>query len=192
MASFSVPDDVAGPLGSVIIIFAFIASFTAHIIYQKIFRRAITPSETSYDGNYVHLIRLWSRIGMISFLCLLVVFFAVCGILLPLNTGTTVIDIIVSILLFLITISLGIFVCSINIKRLLKIHYCEKNSREATQFKQLPLWTKICYIIAIILFGVLYILASYVDLELLWILTRVLFAASLIYILSTLIKSKKK
>lgn len=194
MLSFSVPDDVAGPLGAMAIIFAFIASLTAHIIYQRNFRRAIAPSETPYDDKYVLHIRRWSRIGMTSFLCLLSVMFAFLFTLIPVINNITIIDIIVSILLFLITISFGIFICSFNIKRLLKIRYCEtkKRTREVTPFKQWPLWAKICYVIAIILFGALYILASYAEWTLLWILTRILFVAFYIYLLSEIIKSKKK
>ena len=187
----SLPDDVIGPLGSMGIIFTFVISVTAYIIYHINFKRTITPTETNYDPSFVRRLSFGTVISAIAVFSLLMLIIVGYLLITYLSSNFLIANIFLSASAFAFIISLGCCICFSNIERLLlpKLKLKVKN---APSFSQWPRWAKICYIIAVILFGVLYILASYAEWELLWILTRILYVASLVYLLSGIIKSKKK
>ncbi len=189
---FGIPDDVLGPLGSVCIDLAFIISVTAYLIYASNFRHSFVPTDATYTDKFIRLLRRWMQVCAITFGCLFVLMIVAVPLIHPVNSFLA--TIILSVCFFILIVLIGILICVANIKRLLKIRFYgkAKRSRKMIPFNQWPVWAKICYIVSVILFPILYILSSYADWGLLWILTRILYMALHIYIFAAIIESKKK
>lgn len=150
---WGVPDDVAGPLGSVSFIFAFIISITAFTIYLKNFKQAITPSEHKYSSRFIGVIKIGFLVTAIGWWVLLALMFFIYLLILSFSSNVIPANIFLSIAVFILIVFLGAFIFFANIKRLLKIKLSTKtNERKRIIFSELPLWAKICYIAANVLF----------------------------------------
>ena len=151
MASFATEDEVIGPIGSVGIIITFIISVTGYIIHRGNFKHTITSDLSVCDEHYISLIRKCIAISVCSLICLFVILIVACILIYPIFAYETVMEIITSCIFVLMTVSIGIFVCCQSLKRLHKIKIVRQR-RKILPFKQWPLWSKICYISALILF----------------------------------------
>lgn len=155
---FQLPDDVVGPLGAVGFIFAWIVSTTAFVIYRKNFYNTITPSETEYAPRSINIIKKGLWISGTLWYCTLVLLLSTLFLILCFSKDFAYADIIVSIAAFVVIILYGVFICFVHIKRLLKINFSNQTQKERkrVRFSELPVWVKMCYIAAIVLFPVVF------------------------------------
>ena len=153
---FGLPDDVAGPLGAVGFIFAFVISTTAFLIYRKIFKQAITPTEIIYTSRFIKIIKNGILLSAILWWCLLVLCFSIYLLILSFSSTFIPANIFLSVAVFILIILLGTFICFTNIKRLLKIKLSRhhQNRGRRIPFSELPVWAKICYIACIVFFPI--------------------------------------
>lgn len=150
---FQLPDDIAGPLGAVGFIFAFIISITAFIIYRKNFKQSIAPSETIYTSRFISFIKNGLLVSAIAWWCIFVLLLSIYLLILSYSLNFIPANIFLSIAVFVLIILLGTFICFANIKRLLKIKFSQQTQKEKKRirFSELPIWAKICYIAVIVL-----------------------------------------
>ncbi|MBQ5602060.1 MAG: helix-turn-helix transcriptional regulator [Clostridia bacterium] len=153
---FGLPNDVAGPLGAVGFIFAFVISTTAFLIYRKNFKQAITPTEIIYTSRFIKIIENGILLSAILWWCLLVLWFSIYLLILSFSSTFIPANIFLSLAVFILIILLGTFICFANIKRLLKIKLSRhhQNRGRRIPFSELPIWAKICYIACIVLFPI--------------------------------------
>lgn len=149
---FGLPDDIAGPLGAMGFIFAFIASLTAFIIYRKSFKQVIASSESPYTSRFVDFIKTGLLVTAIAFVSLVTLLFLVCFSILSFSSNFTAASIFLSVAAFVLILLFGAFICFANTKRLLKIKFhTTTRERKRIQFSALPLWGKICYLAMLLL-----------------------------------------
>lgn len=146
--SFHIPDDIVGPLGSLVFIFSFTVSITALVIYRKNFKQANTHSENTYSSRFIITIRVSHLFS--GLVCLFIFITTIFIYLLILNFSTNMksAKIFLSFAIFFFIIFLGTFICLTNIKRLLKIESTKSTNKDKKpiKFYELPIWAKICYI----------------------------------------------
>lgn len=118
---FQLPDDIAGPIGSVGFILAFIISLTAFVIYRKNFKKSIAPSEIEYTSKFVGILKNGLIITAIALGVLLELLFSTYSLILSFSLDFISANIFLAIAVFVLIVLLGAFICFANIKRLLKI-----------------------------------------------------------------------
>ncbi len=153
LMGFHLPDAIAGPLGSVGFIFAFIISLTAFVIYRKNFIQSITPSEIGYTPKFVGLVKKGLLVTAIAWWFLVVLLLPIYLVILSFSSDFVPANIYLAIVVFVLIVLFGVFICFANIKRLLKIKLSMQTHREqkSIRFSNLPIWAKICYVSTIIL-----------------------------------------
>ncbi|MBQ8768998.1 MAG: helix-turn-helix transcriptional regulator [Oscillospiraceae bacterium] len=151
IASFAVDDEWIGPLGSVGIIIAFVISLTSYIIHRGNFRRTIISNAAVCDERYISLIRKWNAISVASILSLFAILITIVCIAPAEFINGIAGDILFAVTFILMTLCVCIFVCCQSLKRLHKLKFVRQR-QERQPFKQWPLWTKICYCLAMTLF----------------------------------------
>jgi len=156
MMGFEIPDDVAGPLGAVGFIFAFVISITAYSIYRKNFKQALAPTENVYTPQFVKVIKYGMLFSAVLWWFLIAVLLTVYSLILSFSSDFTNSSIFLSIAVFVLILLFGVFVCFANIKRLLKITFSQNIEKGNTRirFSELPIWAKICYVATIVLFPI--------------------------------------
>ena len=151
---FQLPDDIAGPIGSVGFIFVFIISITAFVIYQSNFRHSIIPSEIQYTSKFVGLVKNGLFITTTAWGVLFVLLFPIYWVILLFSTNFVPSYVFLTIAVFVLIILFGVFICFVNIKRLLKIKLSQQTqkARIPIRFSDLPIWAKISYVSTIVLY----------------------------------------
>lgn len=145
---FRLPDDVAGPLGAVGLIFAFVISLTAFVIYRKDFKHAMTSSELVYPPRFIKNVKNGFLFSAVAWACLLALLLAVYLPLFHFASDPTPANIFLSVAVFILIMLSGAFICFANIKHLLKIKFAPKQRRERIRFSDLPVWCRVCYFIS--------------------------------------------
>lgn len=153
---FSIPDDVVGPLGSVGFIFAFIISVTAYVIYRKNFKQTLTPTETVCTSRFVNAIKNGFLFSLLAWWYIVAPLLMVYMLILSFSKGFKGPTIFLLSAIFVSIIFLGMFICFLNIKRLLKIRFSKQPQKEKKRirFSEFPIWMKICYFVFIFLFPI--------------------------------------
>ena len=156
---FQLPDDIAGPLGAVGFIFAFIISVTALIIYRKGFKQALAPSESIPSTRFVKIIKNGIIFSSVAWWYIFALLLSVYLLILSYSSGFTSANIFLAIASFILISLFGVLVCFTSIKRLLKIKFSQasQKSKNRLQFSALPIWVKVCYITVIVLFPLILI-----------------------------------
>lgn len=153
---FDLPDDVAGPLGAMGFILAFVVSITSFIIYRKNFKSALAPSGPAYSPRFVEIVKRGLLIFAIAWWYLLALMPTVYLLMLSFSSGFLGANIFLSVAVLFFIVLTGIFICFANIKRLLKIQFSKQapTEKKRIRFSDLPLWGKVCYIAVIVLFPI--------------------------------------
>ena len=151
---FNLPDDVAGPLGSVIFIQLFIISLVLYIVYSVNFKKALYPKTSLYSDREARMTSI-----------LLQIFVALLYFLLTLSMPITFRTAIESglregiyfiLISFTLTVfSTGAIIFLLNIKKKLGMKKREEVSQKETstkrRFKDIPVFIKVCFILSAIL-----------------------------------------
>lgn len=143
---FHLADDVLGPVGAVGIIFAFVISITAFIIYNSNFKKTITPSDISFSSTFANRLNKGFTISAVAWLSLFLVCFAIYFFILHFSLTANAANILISIVVAVLILLLGVFICFVNVKRLLKIKLNKNTQKKKIKFSELPKALKICYI----------------------------------------------
>ncbi len=173
MAGFDLPDSVAGPLGAVGFIIAFIVSVTAYVIYRKNFKQAITPTEQIYPSRFVNLIKRGTLLSAILFGCLLLLMLPIFVLILTFSSRRISATIFLVVAFFFLVLLLGVFICFWSIKLQLKIKFSQspRAERKQTRFSELPLWVKTCMVAYIMLFPLVLIIQFFCHHD--WLLLKI-------------------
>lgn len=160
MVGFQLPDEVAGPLGSILLIFAFIASLVAFIIYSGNFRHSRIPGELTLKPAFVKGIRIGILLCVVGLPGLAVATIAIYWLLLDWPSLSVIADVFLAVAVFLLIVMFGLLVCLHRIKRLMKIKVINlaKWKRNAVPFREFPLWLKISTITMVGLFPLVFCL----------------------------------
>ncbi len=147
---FNLNDDVLGPLGAICFICAFIISITAYFICRDILKKTIIPTESVYSARFVKCIKSALILSATTFFCVLILLILVSFF----SSNNHPLNIFVSVVAAFLILILGVFICFLNIKQLLKIKFISQSKKEnkKIQFSKLPIWAKICYIMIFIPF----------------------------------------
>ena len=156
---FKLPDDIAGPLGAVGFIFAFVVSVTALIIYRKGFRQSIAPAEIILSARFVKIIKNGIIFSSVAWWYIFALLLSVYLLILSYSSGFTSANIFLAVASFILISLFGIFVCLTSIKRVLKIKFSQTSQKRKgkLQFSSLPIWAKICYVALIVLLPFVFI-----------------------------------
>ncbi len=151
---FKLPDDILGPLGSVSFIFLFIISLVSYIIYRSNFRRSLLPKEKLYRDSEALAMKWGLLICTVSFWSMAVLLTPLSLLIADHAKSFKTFSIIILIYFFILIILLGVIVCLASIKHLLKIKF-SSTIKNKLNYKELPVWGKVCHIAIIVLAPVL-------------------------------------
>jgi transcriptional regulator with XRE-family HTH domain len=155
VAGFSLPDDVIGPLGSALFILLFVISFTAFIIFRTNCKCLMIPQNVVGDASFEKRIKRGYFTTLLIFLTMMVLFSIVWYILRYLCSFALVLYVFGAVAAFTLIFVLGVIVYHASIIHLLKINVnISENRRKHIQFSNMPIWCKVCYLGAIILFPI--------------------------------------
>ena len=155
MMGFSLPDDVAGPIGAMLFIFGFTISLVSYVIYKSNFKNSIIVNENAYPQKTVKILEnllYFFIVALISVVSILTLLYYI----ITFSVSIFSANIFLSICALISILLLGGIISLISIKRLLKIkfHTGEKDKEEAegrkTIFSKLSLAGKIFYISTLI------------------------------------------
>ena len=154
MVGFQLPDEVAGPLGSILLICAFIASLVAFIIYSANFRNTWTPNDLMISPAFVKGVRYGTLFCLAGLPGMTIATVSIYLLMLGWSSLSVTADIFLAAAVFLMIMMLGVLVCLLRIKRLMKIRIINaiKWKRNSVPFRDRPLWLKICTLGALGLF----------------------------------------
>jgi len=147
---FSLPDDVLGPLGSVSFIFLFIISLVSYIIYRSNFKKSLMPKEKLYSESEALIIKRSLLICAISWWSMAVLLTPLSLLIADNAKSLKIFAIIILIYFFILIILFGVIVCLASIKHLLKIKFSQ-TIKNKLNYKELPVWGKVCHIAIIVL-----------------------------------------
>lgn len=147
---FNLPDDVLGPLGSVSFIFLFIISLVSYIIYRSNFKKSLMPKEKLYRESEALAMKWGLLICTVSFWSMVVLLTPLSLLIADHTKSFKTFSIIILIYYFILIILLGIIVCLASIKHLLKIKFSQ-TIKNKLNYKELPVWGKVCNIAIIVL-----------------------------------------
>jgi transcriptional regulator with XRE-family HTH domain len=155
VAGFSLPDDVIGPLGSALFILLFVISFTAFIIFRTNCKCLMIPQNVVGDASFEKRIKRGYFTTLPIFLTMMALFSIVWYILRNLCSFASVLYVFGAVAAFTLIFVLGVIVYHASIIHLLKINVnISENRRKHIQFSNMPIWCKVCYLGAIILFPI--------------------------------------
>ena len=155
VAGFSLPDDVIGPLGSALFILLFVISFTALIIFRTNCKRLMIPQNVVGDASFEKRIKRGYFTTLPIFLTMMALFSIVWYILRYLCSFALVLYVFGAVAAFTLIFVLGVIVYHASIIHLLKINVnISENRRKHIQFSNMPIWCKVCYLGAIMLFPI--------------------------------------
>ena len=154
---FNLPDDVAGPLGSVIFIQLFIISLVLYIVYSVNFKKALYPKTSLYSDREARMTSISLKISFALLYFVLVLS-------LPLALRVAVEGgLRVAIYFLLASFTLAVFITGaivflLNIRKKLCIRSSVESStskdNSKRSFKDLPTFIKVCFILCAILFPI--------------------------------------
>lgn len=151
---FRIADDVAGPIGSIGFILAYVISLVSFIIYRNSFKHSYAPKNMTPATGFVKAVKNIILICTIAWWYLSCSLLIVFMLILLYSDNDLPAYIFLSVAVFILILLLGVIICSANIKRLLKIksYVQTKNKNNRTNFAGLPVWVKICVIVLAVLF----------------------------------------
>ncbi len=148
MMGFQLPDDVAGPLGSMLLIVGLIVSVVAFLIFNSNFRSVWLPVETvPAVSKHIPVAIAVCALGLPSLFAATVL---VCGLLGSVLKQPSVIYVILCIAGLVFILLFGMLIYLLNLKRLWKIKLIKRNTNPIP-FRQRPLWIKICVVVSVAL-----------------------------------------
>lgn len=156
MMGFRLPDAVAGPVGAMVLIFAFVVSLAAFLICRSNERHCWTPNDLLPEPAFTKKIKFGVLLCSLSLPGLLFITALVCGILLPIIKEPIPVYLFLAAATLVMILLLGVLVCLLRIKRLLKIRFHERTGekRKPIPFREQPVWVKICLFAGMVLFSV--------------------------------------
>lgn len=143
---FNLPDDILAPVGAVGIIFAFVISITAFIIYNNNFKKTITPSDISFSSTFANRLNKGFTISAVAWLSLFLLCFAIYFFILRFSLTAYAANIFISVVAAVLILLLGVFICLANVKRLLKIEFNNNTEKKKIKFSELSKGLKIWYV----------------------------------------------
>ena len=160
MVGFQLPDEVAGLLGSILLICTFIASLVAFIIYSTNFRHTWTPSDLMLKTAFIKWVRTGTLICVVGLPGLIIATAAIYLLVLGWPSLSLTADIFLAAAVFLMIVMFGVLICLSRIKRLMKIRVINSIEwkRNPIPFRDRPLWLKICTLGALGLFPLIFCL----------------------------------
>ena len=146
-------NDVLGVVGVFVFIFLYIVSITAFVIYKLNFRYAFTPTEMTYTPEFVGLVKKGMVASLVAWGVLFELMAPAYWLFFYCCSNAYASDICLAILSVLLIFLFGAFVCFINAKRLLGIHFSDYAPEERKRFcfDELSKGKKIGFILAIVL-----------------------------------------
>lgn len=159
MMFYQIPDDVAGPLGSIGLIVAFVVSLSAFLIYRSNYRHAWAPSDMMLKTGFTKAIQWAFSICVIAWAGLLIGTVGVFHLLRSLfhqEKAACMFLVVAVLVLIFIT---GTLVSLLRIRRLLNIRLFKPGEkRTPIPFRRWPWWLKICFMAMMVLFPAVFCL----------------------------------
>lgn len=149
---FEINDEILGPLGSVSFIALFIVCTVAFVIYKKNYR-SLKMGDTVILQSFINRVKLLKKIARIVILvCILFMFFGWIvslyypQLIMESSKMQAAIGIVCSVISFLAIAAIGLLICAKSVMRFLGIRSDHRNANRKINFREMPLWYKICYI----------------------------------------------
>ena len=161
---FELPDEVLGPLGSMLFILAFTASLVAFIIYRTNFKRSLLPNSKLYGKKEAHTLQIILICAAALLYLLLALALPIMFLILMNSERLKVSFIFLFVCIFIGILTLGILVFALSFKRALKIKFKEYPLDTKVKWKENPLWVRACVILSGLLLPIMirsYIFSGY-------------------------------